>query len=140
MGTKAANPAFGQPASKKGDQVVGIDTHIVLVPSPGGPVPTPTPMPFSGALDGNLSGDVFIENKPAATKGSTATNNPAHVPAGGSFQKPPGNKGTVQTGSAKVYINNKPAAVNASTVATCNDPADAPNGNVISVGGVLVGE
>jgi len=137
---KPANPTFGQPAAKKGDQVVGIDTHIIMVPSPGGPVPTPTPLPFSGALDGNLSSDVVIENKPAAIKGSTATNSPAHVPAGGSFQKPPANKGTVQTGSGKVFINNKPAALNMSTVATCNDPADAPNGSIISAGKVLVGE
>ncbi|MDC3984510.1 PAAR domain-containing protein [Polyangium jinanense] len=137
---KPANLTFGQPVAKKGDQVVGVDTHIVMTPTPGGPVPTPTPMPFSGALDGNLSGNVFIENKPAATKGSTATNAPAHVPAGGPFQKPPGNKGTVQVGSSRVRINNKPAATNASAVMTCNDPVDAPNGNVISAGTVLVGE
>ena len=36
---------MGQPAAKQGDQIVATDTHIVLVPSPGGPVPTPLPHP-----------------------------------------------------------------------------------------------
>ena len=37
------------PAAKQGDRVQAMDTHIVMVPSPGGPVPTPTPgHPFSG--------------------------------------------------------------------------------------------
>jgi len=42
-------PLPGKPAAKQGDLVVGIDTHIVMVPSPAGPVPTATPMPFSGS-------------------------------------------------------------------------------------------
>ena len=65
-------PLPGKPAAKQGDRVVGIDTHIIMIPSPGGPVPTPMPMPFNGALDGALSADVTIENKPAATLGTTA--------------------------------------------------------------------
>lgn len=32
---------MGQPAAKMGDKVVGMDIHIVMIPSPGGPVPTP---------------------------------------------------------------------------------------------------
>lgn len=133
---------MGQPAAKKGDQVVGLDTHILMIPSPGGPVPTPTPMPFSGMLDGALSSDVMADNQPIAVEGSTASNMPSHIPAGGPFQKPPANKGTVQTGSgsATVLANNKPVAKNTSTVMTCNDPADAPNGNVIAVGTVFVGD
>ena len=39
-----------QPAARQNDPVVGTDTHILLVPSPGGPVPTPTPLPFNGKL------------------------------------------------------------------------------------------
>lgn len=128
-----------KPVGKQGDRVVGVDTHIVMIPSPGGPVPTPLPLPFDGTLDSALSGDVFIENKRAATKGSTATNTP-HVPSGGPFQKPPADQGTVQTGSATVLINNKPAAQMGSVVMTCNDPADAPNGNVVATStAVLIG-
>ena len=38
---------MGQPAAKQGDQVMATDTHIVMIPSPGGPVPTPLPHPLS---------------------------------------------------------------------------------------------
>ena len=76
---------MGLPVAKLGDQIVGLDTHVVLVPSPGGPIPTPVPMPFSGQLDGNLCASVEIDNKPVATKGSTATNQPPHMPAGGAI-------------------------------------------------------
>jgi uncharacterized Zn-binding protein involved in type VI secretion len=126
-------------AAKQGDKVVAVDTHIVMVPSPGGPVPTPMPMPFNGPLSGALSSNVLIENKPAATKTSTATNAPEHVPMGGSFQRPPSNKATIQTGSSNVLINNKQAARTGDPALTCNDPVDAPNGSVIGSGTVLVG-
>jgi uncharacterized Zn-binding protein involved in type VI secretion len=130
---------MGQPAAKQGDNVVGVDTHVLMVPSPAGPVPTPMPMPFRGALDGALSADVVIEDKPAAVKGSTASNAPAHVAAAGPFQKPPSNKGTVQAGSAAVLINGKPAARGGDPALTCNDPGDAPNGTVVAAGTVLFG-
>jgi uncharacterized Zn-binding protein involved in type VI secretion len=129
-----------KPAAKQGDRVVGVDTHIVMVPSPGGPVPTPTPMPFSGTLSSELSKDVRVENKPAAVVGSIAVNNPPHVPAGGPFQKPPANQGKIQMGSQTVRINNKQAARLGDTAITCNDPADAPQGTVIASGTVLVGD
>lgn len=129
-----------KPAAKQGDQVIATDTHIVMVPAPGGPVPTPTPMPFSGMLAGELSPDVLIENVPAAVKGSTANNLPPHVPIGGAFQNPPSNKATIQIGSAKVLINDKQAAHAGSTVMTCNDPVDAPNGKIIATSTVFIGE
>lgn len=129
----------GKPAAKQGDKIVAVDTHIVMVPSPGGPIPTPTPMVFQGELSGNLSTNVFVEHKAAAVAGSTAQNTPAHVPAGGTFQKPPSNQATVQTGSKTVFINHKPAAHLGGPAITCNDPADAPNGSVIARGTVLVG-
>ncbi|MFT3775476.1 MAG: PAAR domain-containing protein [Minicystis sp.] len=134
-----ANPTFGQPAAKQGDTVVGIDTHIIMIPSPGGPVPTPVPMPFNGKLTDGLSTDTYIENVPAAIEGSVADNVPPHVPAGGPFQSPPANKAKVQVGSQTVLINNKPAAMLGSVAKTCNDPTDAPNGNVIATSSVLVG-
>ena len=135
----AKPPLPGKPAAKQGNKVAGVDTHVLLVLSPTGPVPTPTPMPFGGALDGALSTDVVIEGKAAAVKGSTATNAPAHVPTVGPFQNPPSNRGTVTTGSAAVFINGKPAARNGDPALTCNDPADAPNGTVIAAGTVLMG-
>jgi uncharacterized Zn-binding protein involved in type VI secretion len=130
---------MGQPAAKERDQVMATDTHIVMIPSPGGPVPTPLPHPFSGKLDGGLSADVKIEGKAAAVKGSTATNSPAHVPQGGSFQSPPADKATVQVGSTTVKINGKPAARNGDKAMTCNDPADLPVGTVMASGTVKIG-
>lgn len=115
------------------------DTHIIMIPSPGGPVPTPLPHPFTGQIDGSLSKDVNIEGKPAAVQGSTATNMPSHISQGGPFQKPPSNKGTIQLGSGTVFINGKPAARNGDKAMTCNDPADLPVGTVLAVGTVMIG-
>jgi uncharacterized Zn-binding protein involved in type VI secretion len=92
-----------------------------------------------GQIDGGLSSDVNIEGKPAATKDSTATNTPSHIPQGGSFMNPPSNKGKILKGSATVKINGKPAARAGDTAQTCNDPADLPVGQVIAVGTVLIG-
>ena len=130
---------MGQPAAKQGDQIVGVDTHIIMIPSPGGPVPTPLPHPFSGMLDGSLSSDVKIMGMPAATLNSTATNTPPHIPQGGPFQVPPSNRGQIIMGSATVLINGKGAARNGDTANTCNDPADMPVGTVVAVGTVLIG-
>ena len=130
---------MGQPGAKQGDMIVGTDIHIVMIPTPGGPVPTPLPHPFVGQLDGQLSTDVNFEGKPAAVQGSTATNSPAHIPLGGPFQSPPKNRGEVLMGSATVFVNGKPVARNGDTAMTCNDPADLPAGTVIAVGTVLVG-
>ena len=130
---------MGQPAAKQGDQITGIDTHIIMIPTPGGPVPTPLPHPFSGMLDGNLSTNVKIMGMPAATVNSTATNMPPHIPQGGPFQMPPSNRGTIMLGSMTVRINGQGAARNGDTATTCNDPADMPVGTVIAVGTVMIG-
>jgi uncharacterized Zn-binding protein involved in type VI secretion len=130
---------MGKPAAKEGDRVIATDTHVVMIPSPGGPVATPLPHPFSGLLDGALSADVTIEGKAAAVAGSTATNTPAHVPQGGPFQSPPANRATVRTGSGTVLVNGKPAARHGDTATTCNDPADLPAGTVVAAGTVLIG-
>jgi uncharacterized Zn-binding protein involved in type VI secretion len=129
---------MGQPAAKQGDQIVATDTHIVIVP---GGSPSPFPHPFTGVINGNLSGDVNIMGKPAATVGSTADNSPAHIPTppGTSFQKPPANKATIKIGSPTVKINGKMAARNGDVAETCNDPADLPVGQVIAAGTVMIG-
>ena len=132
---------MGQPAAKANDQVVGVDTHIVMVPSPGGPVPTPLPHPFSAMINGSTIASVKIGGQAAAVVGSTADNSPAHIPTppGTSFQKPPANKATIQTGSGTVKIGGKMAARMGDTANNCNDPADAPTGSVIAAGTVLIG-
>lgn len=132
---------MGQPAAKQGDQIMATDTHIVMVPSASGAVPTPLPHPFVGIISGSLSSDVKIMGMPAATVDSTADNTPPHMPTppGTSFQSPPANKGTIKMGSATVKINGKAAARNGDTANTCNDPADLPAGAVMAVGTVFIG-
>lgn len=133
---------MGQPAAKQGDRIVATDTHIVMVPNPSGPpTPTPLPHPFSGTLGGALSTDVRIMGRAAAVVGSTAANQPPHLPAGpgNAFQKPPRNQATVRAGSASVRINGKAAARNGDTAETCNDPSDQPAGQVVAAGSVSIG-
>lgn len=130
---------MGQPAAKQGDQIVAVDTHMVILPGPT--PPAPLPHPFTGIISGGLSGDVNIMGKPAATVDSTADNTPPHIPTppGTAFQSPPANTGTIKVGSATVKINGKAAARNGDTANTCNDPTDMPAGTVIAVGTVFIG-
>jgi uncharacterized Zn-binding protein involved in type VI secretion len=121
---------MGLPAARLNDPVTGTDVHILLVPTPGGPVPTPTPMPFSGRLLTGLSTDVLVNGRPAATTGSVAPNLPPHIPAAGPFSKPPANQGRVLTGSVLVLVNGKGLARVGDPVLTCNDPVDLPNGAI----------
>ena len=132
---------MGQPAAKQGDQVTALDTHIVMVPSAGGPVPTPQTLPFNGIIDSNLSPDVHIMSMSAAVVGSTASNTPPHIPIppGIAFQVPPLNKGTIIMGSNTVMINGKPAARNGDSAQTCADPAPNMSAKVVAIGTVLIG-
>lgn len=126
-------------AAREGDTVVGIDIHIIDVPSPAGPVPTPTPHPFKGKLDRELSGDVQIEDRPAATVGSLASNEP-HVPIGGTFHNPPKDEAKVQRGAETVLVNDKPIARQGDPCYTCSDPMDLPTGIVIAASSVVCGD
>jgi uncharacterized Zn-binding protein involved in type VI secretion len=130
---------MGLPAAKHGDQITATDTHIEMVPSPGGPVATPMSHPFTGVINGNLSSDVNIMGRPAATVGSTARNQPPHIPSSGTFQVPPTNQATIELGSPTVKINGKIAARHGDVATTCNDPIDLPAGSVVAAGTVYIG-
>lgn len=132
---------MGQPIARQNDQVTAMDTHIVLVPTAAGPVPTPLPHPFTGQLANALVTTVTANNRAVATVDSVAVNQPPHlpIPPGAAFQKPPANQGTVLTGSGTVKVGGKMAARAADPVKTCNDPADAPVGQIIAGGTVLIG-
>jgi uncharacterized Zn-binding protein involved in type VI secretion len=130
---------MGQPAAKMGDTITGVDIHIILIPTPGGPVPTPLPHPFNGIISGAVSPTVHIMGQPAATVGSMATNTPPHIPEGGPFSVPPTNQAQIMMGSPTVMINGLMAARNGDTALTCNDPAPLPSGTVIAVGTVMIG-
>jgi uncharacterized Zn-binding protein involved in type VI secretion len=131
---------MGAPIARAQDQVVAVDTHIVLVPA-AAPIPTPLPHPFAGALDGALVSTVKANGRAVAVVDSTATNQPSHLPAppGTAFQKPPANQGTVILGSQTVRAGGKPVARAGDPVRTCNDPVDAPVGQIVAAGTVLVG-
>jgi uncharacterized Zn-binding protein involved in type VI secretion len=129
---------MGTPAAKRADTVTATDTHVVLVPSPGGTTPTPMAMPFDGTIDGALSRTVFIDGRPAATHGSTVTGTP-HVPKGGTFQTPPSNQGTLIVTDRNVYIEGKLAARDGDRAETCNDPTELPAGTVHATGTTLIG-
>lgn len=122
---------MSQPAARKDDQVLATDIHIVMMPSPGGEVPTPLPHPFIGKITSGVSTNVKINGKPAAMQGCEVQNSPSHIAMGPRFQKNPTNKGTIMAGSPTVLVNGKPAARLGDTVMTCNDPADMPMGKII---------
>src|ERR1043166_9988069 len=103
---------MGQPAAKANDQVVGVDTHIVMVPSPSGSVPTPLPHPFSGIISGGTISSVKIGGQPAAVVDSTADNSPAHLPTppGVSFQSPPSTQAPIKMGGVTGKLGGREGA------------------------------
>lgn len=137
---------MGKPAARMGDSIVNAaDIHIVLIPSPGGPVPTPQPHPFNGRISINVSPNVRINGRPAALVGSLAQNIPPHISQSGPFQVPPTNLGRVIEGSATVRINARGAVRAGDHCETCHDlpPAgpQAPPPEVVVAGfaNVLIG-
>jgi uncharacterized Zn-binding protein involved in type VI secretion len=128
---------MGAPVAKKGDQVIGLDTHIVLVPSPGGPVPTPLPHPFTGIIDDQVSETVFIDDQGAAVVGSVAHAIPPHIPMGGPFQTPPANRATIDRGSESIFVDDVAVARAGDPAKCCNDPMEQVTGSVVAVGDVF---
>ena len=121
------------------DQVVGIDKHDIMVPSPSGLTPVPMiPHPYIGKLCDKLSQNVKINNRATATKGSKSRNNaPMHLPMppGVQFKKPPNNEGEVTSGTIpNVKVNGKEVAVLGSKVTTCNDPMPQETCSIIAIG------
>lgn len=78
------------------DLVLGVDIHIMLVPTPAGPVPTPLPHPFTGlvldpmgaAMNAAMGGGVVLVNGLFVTNcGTGVLNIPPHLPVPGPFAK-----------------------------------------------------
>jgi uncharacterized Zn-binding protein involved in type VI secretion len=130
---------MGMPAANAQSTLMATDTHIVMIPSPGGPIPTPLPSPFVGMLNLQTAPTVNVGGQPSAVVGTQAQNNPPHIPAGGPFQKPPANLGEVTMGSSTVFFGGKAAARATDMAKTCNDPAEMPIGQIIAGGTVFVG-
>jgi uncharacterized Zn-binding protein involved in type VI secretion len=122
------------PAAAKQDDTIfnGNETHVVMVPSASGQVPTPVPgHVFNAPISEGLSSNVRIEGKPAAVAGSGArTNLTRHPPKapGVAYQAPPTFEGRITMGSNTVFINGKPAARAGDPAITCSDPPQPPPG------------
>ena len=130
--------AEGKQMAAQDDRVMGMDVHIMVIPSGSSTTTAPLPHPFIGKLDDGLSDDVSIGDKKAAAKGSKAKHDdPTHIQLPGTikFQNSPKKEGEVTGGtSSTVKIDGKEAAVIGSLVTTCNDIGARNNSTVIAAG------
>jgi RHS repeat-associated protein len=114
-------------AVKHLDPVIGVDVHIVMIPSPAGPIPTPIPHPFVGMVFDpmdylpKVGATVMVNGLPRAHAGSAVLAMPAHIPMGGMFMKPPGNEGELFMGSSTVLVDGEPMTYSALPALTCTD-------------------
>lgn len=123
--------------AKKGDRITATDTHLVI--PPGGGPPVPTPLPYDGELKRELSPDVYAEHQAVAVVGSISVMSPGHQVAPSTFARPPSHEGRVFVGAPTVYASGKPLARDGDVALTCNDPADLPVGKVVASGTVYSG-
>jgi RHS repeat-associated protein len=114
-------------ACKHMDPLVGIDTHITLIPSPAGPIPTPLPNPYVGMVFDPmdyvpfLGATVKINGLPRGIAGGSGQALPPHLPLAGPFAKPPSNESEIFMGSATVVADGSPQSFLALPVLSCQD-------------------
>ena len=130
--------AEGKQMAAQDDRVMGMDVHIMVIPSGPSTTTAPLPHPFMGKLDEGLSDDVSIGDKKAALKGSKAKHDDSmhmQLPGTIKFQNNPKKEGEVTGGtSSTVKIDGNEAAVIGSLVTTCNDIGARNNSTVIAAG------
>lgn len=137
-------------AAKFGDPVVGVDIHMVMVPTPAGPVPTPLPHPFVGVVFDPLGaaigaaigavfgggGPVLINHMPVGNTGTEVKGVPHFpTPPGVSFAPNdiPDHEGTIVTGSKTVHMAGASAGRLTSMVSSCNFPLNLPTSVCMAV-------
>jgi RHS repeat-associated protein len=114
-------------AAKHLDPLVGLDTHIILIPSPAGPIPTPLPHPYIGIVFDPMDyvpvfgATVYINGLPRGTAGTNGLATPPHIPMGGPFLKPPSNESEIFMGSATVLCDGEPQSFLGLPVLSCQD-------------------
>ncbi len=113
-------------ALKHMDPLVGLDVHIILIPTPVGPVPTPLPHPYVGMIMDPLDyvpmvgTVVYVNGLPRATAGTTGLAMPPHIPMGGPFAPPPAsNESEMFMGSATVNADGSPFSFAGCPVLSC---------------------
>ncbi|MDX2087889.1 MAG: DUF6531 domain-containing protein [Kofleriaceae bacterium] len=136
-------------ASSWMDLVVGVDIHLHLVPTPGGPVPTPIPQPFMGmvgdpvgavvgAITGAVvslvqsgqvqlpSGPVLINGLPATTTDGIGKNMlllpHMPMPPGTAHVKKPNGEATLPLGVLKTTFGGVSGVPLAQIAISCGDP------------------
>ena len=136
-------------AAKFGDLVLGVDLHMVMVPTPGGPVATPLPHVFIGVVFdplgaaiaaaseiADVGGAVLINGQPVGNTG-TEVRGREHIPTppGTAFapNDVPDNRGTIVTGSKTVMMGGSSCGRLTSLVSTCNFPVNAPTSMCLAV-------
>src|SRR5262245_47143238 len=136
-------------AAKQGDLVIGVDTHLVMVPSPLGPILTPLPHVFPGVVYDPLGltiaaasvglgigGGVLINGSPVANTGMEVRGE-RHLPTppGTSFapSDQPDHTGTIVTGSKTVSMGGASCARLTSLVSSCNFPLNLPTSTCLAV-------
>ena len=150
----------GPPAATWGDLVVGVDVHVVMVPSPGGPVPVPLPHPYlglvgdpaataigaftstlislcTGAPPSPPRGLTLINGLPAATTNDTARNTSLlphlAMPPGTLFQKHPEGVASLPLGSQTVAYGGGSVIRLGEVARTCADPVALPTSAVVTI-------
>jgi RHS repeat-associated protein len=114
-------------AAKHLDPVVGVDVHIIMIPSPAGPIPTPLPHPYIGiVLDPFdylpiFGATVYVNGLPRASAGTSGQALPSHIPMGGPFMKPPTNESEMFMGSATVLSDGEPQSFLTMPLLSCQD-------------------
>ncbi|MBR5356224.1 MAG: hypothetical protein IK121_04820, partial [Lachnospiraceae bacterium] len=133
--------AEGKQIAVDGDKVMGMDTHIMVVPAGTSTANVPLPHPFIGKLADKLAKDVTIKDKACALKDSVAKHDDSmhmQLPGTIKFQNNPKKEGNVTGGtSSKVKIEGKEAAVIGSQVTTCNDMGMQNNSVIIAMGAAI---
>lgn len=128
----------GKQIATKDDKVMGMDTHIMVIPAGMSTATTPLPHPFIGKINDKVSDDVKIKDKGVAVKGSKAKHDDSmhmQLPGTIKFQNNPKKEGEVTGGTgSKVKVNGKEVAVIGSQVTTCNDMGMRNNSTIIAVG------
>lgn len=134
------------------DPVLGVDIHIVLVPTPAGPVPTPVPMPFVGMVfdpvglavgaaigmaAGGGPGLVLVNSMPVTNAGTNVTNmlTMPHLPVPGvAFAKGlPGNDAELFFGSLNVNLAGSLGVRLGEIALSCSDPVRLPTSVVLAI-------
>jgi RHS repeat-associated protein len=108
------------------DPILGVDVHIVLIPTPAGPVPTPIPHPHVGMIMDPfdyvpiVGSTLYVNNMIKASAGTAGLLiPPSHIPMGGPFAPPPGNESEMFMGSATVDAEGDPFSFLGCPVISC---------------------